>query len=181
MARWFLGPPAWKDLEAILSDRPSAAVSPPITVEHTGQRTVLHRPETIVPYAELHAHSHFSFLDGASAPEDMARQAAALGLEAIALVDHDGLYGVVRFAKAAAEEGVATVIGAELTLGLEPGAVGVRVVGHPITLAQSARRVETRLADWPAGRLAGWLSVRRSASGPCAPRPAAARRGRCPS
>ena len=122
MARWFLGPPAWKDLEAILSDRPSAAVSPPITVEHTGQRTVLHRPETIVPYAELHAHSHFSFLDGASAPEDMARQAAALGLEAIALVDHDGLYGVVRFAKAAAEEGVATVIGAELTLGLEPGA-----------------------------------------------------------
>ena len=122
MARWFLGPPAWKDLEAILSDRPAAVVSPPITVEHTGRHSTPHRPATLVPYAELHAHSHFSFLDGASAPEDMARHAAALGLEAIGLVDHDGLYGVVRFAKAAAEEGVATVIGAELTLGLEPGA-----------------------------------------------------------
>ncbi|WP_114854775.1 error-prone DNA polymerase [Brachybacterium sp. YJGR34] len=123
MAGWFLGPPAWKDLEAILSDRPAELVSPPIVVEHTG--TVAedpYRPERAVGYAELHAHSHFSFLDGASSPEDMAAQAARLGLEAIALVDHDGLPGAVRFASAAAAQGVATVFGAELTLGLEPGA-----------------------------------------------------------
>ncbi|MGP9709931.1 error-prone DNA polymerase [Brachybacterium sp. AOP24-D1-21] len=123
MARWFLGPPAWKDLEAILSDRPAEVVSPPVVIEHTGQVTDdAYRPERTVDYAELHAHSHFSFLDGASSPEDMAAQAARLGLGAITLVDHDGLPGAVRFAKAAAEAGIATVFGAELTLGLEPGA-----------------------------------------------------------
>lgn len=123
MARWFLGPPAWKDLEAILSDRPAELVSPPIVVEHTGKQAEdPYRPARHVEYAELHAHSHFSFLDGASSPEDMAIQAARLGLGAIALVDHDGLPGVVQAAKAAAEAGIATVFGAELTLGLEPGA-----------------------------------------------------------
>src|SRR5882762_4163672 len=71
-----------------------------------------------VPYAELHCHSNFSFLDGASHPEELAEQAARLGLEAIALTDHDGMYGVVRFAEAAAELGVRTVFGAELSLGL---------------------------------------------------------------
>ena len=73
---------------------------------------------TAVPYAELHTHSNFSFLDGASHPEELVEEAARLGLEAIALTDHDGMYGVVRFAEAAAELGVATVYGAELSLGL---------------------------------------------------------------
>ena len=74
MARWFLGPPAWKDLEAILSDRPAELVSPPIVVEHTGKQAEdPYRPARHVEYAELHAHSHFSFLDGASSPEDMAK------------------------------------------------------------------------------------------------------------
>ncbi|WP_193104510.1 error-prone DNA polymerase [Brachybacterium sp. FME24] len=123
MASWFLGPPAWKDLEAILSDRPAELVSPPIVVEHTGTPIDdAYRPARTVDYAELHAHSHFSFLDGASSPEDMIEQAARLGLGAITLVDHDGLPGAVRFARAAGEQGVATVFGAELTLGLEPGA-----------------------------------------------------------
>ena len=124
MARWFLGPPSWKDLEAILSDRPAELAPPPVVVEHTGQHAEeTYRPGRAVDYAELHAHSHFSFLDGASSPEDMAAQAARLGLGAIALVDHDGLPGAVRFATAAAEAGIATVFGAELSLGLEPGAV----------------------------------------------------------
>ena len=123
MARWFLGPPAWKDLEAVLSDRPAELVSPPIVVEHTGKQAEdPYRPARHVEYAELHAHSHFSFLDGASSPEDMVEQAARLGLGAISLVDHDGLPGAVRFAKAAGEAGIPTVFGAELTLGLEPGA-----------------------------------------------------------
>lgn len=122
MSRWFLGPPAWKDLEAVLSDRP-APVAPPIIVRESGAPPAdPYRPSVDIPYAELHAHSHFSFLDGASSPEDMVAQAARLGLRALALVDHDGLPGAVRFARAAREEGVATVFGAELTLGLEPGA-----------------------------------------------------------
>ena len=56
-----------------------------------------------VPYAELHAHSAYSFLDGASTPEELVEEAARLDLRAIALTDHDGLYGVVRFAEAAKE------------------------------------------------------------------------------
>lgn len=74
------------------------------------------RPRSRVPYAELHAHSAFSFLDGASTPEELVSEAARLGLRAIALTDHDGLYGVVRFAEAARELGMRTVFGAELSL-----------------------------------------------------------------
>src|SRR5215211_4377808 len=69
------------------------------------------------PYAELHTHSAYSFLDGASTPEELVEEAARLDLRAIALTDHDGLYGVVRFAEAAKELDVATVFGAELSLG----------------------------------------------------------------
>ncbi len=77
----------------------------------------LERRADAVPYAELHCHSNFSFLDGASHPEELAEEAARLGLDALALTDHDGFYGVVRFAEAAREVGMPTVFGAELTLG----------------------------------------------------------------
>jgi len=69
-------------------------------------------------YAELHCHSNFSFLDGASHPEELAEEAARLGLSALALTDHDGFYGVVRFAEAATALGVPTAFGTELSLGL---------------------------------------------------------------
>ena len=72
-------------------------------------------------YAELHAHSAFSFLDGASHPEELVEQAARLGLAAVAITDHDGFYGVVRFAEAARAHGIRTVFGAELSLP-SPGA-----------------------------------------------------------
>ncbi len=78
-----------------------------------------------MPYAELHAHSNFSFLDGASHPEELAAEAARLGLSALALTDHNGLYGVVRFAEAARAFGLPTVFGAELTI-TGAGATGVR-------------------------------------------------------
>ncbi|GAB4085313.1 error-prone DNA polymerase [Myceligenerans cantabricum] len=74
-------------------------------------------------YAELHAHSAYSFLDGASHPEELAAEAARLGLAALALTDHDGLYGVVRFSEAAKRVGLATAFGAELHLPA-PGAAG---------------------------------------------------------
>ena len=67
-------------------------------------------------YAELHLHTNFSFLDGASHPEELVAQAAALGMPALAVTDHDGLYGVVRFAVAARGHGVKPIVGTELTL-----------------------------------------------------------------
>ena len=81
------------------------------------ERRGLERSGSRTPYAELHTHSAYSFLDGASTPEDLVEEAARLDLRAIALTDHDGLYGVVRFAEAAKELDVATVFGAELSLG----------------------------------------------------------------
>lgn len=71
-------------------------------------------------YAELHAHSAFSFLDGASQPEELVAEAARLGLGALAITDHNGLHGVVRLAEAARSAGLRSVIGAELTLGGAP-------------------------------------------------------------
>ena len=71
---------------------------------------------SVPKYAELHAHSAFSFLDGAAQPEDMVAEAVRLGLSALAITDHDGLYGVVRHAQAAAQSGLPTLFGAELTI-----------------------------------------------------------------
>src|ERR671937_776168 len=72
--------------------------------------------KTSAPYVELHAHSAYSFLDGASLPEELAVRAAELGHEAVALTDHDGLYGSLEFAHAAKHFGVRPITGAELTL-----------------------------------------------------------------
>ncbi|MDO5500824.1 MAG: error-prone DNA polymerase, partial [Propionibacteriaceae bacterium] len=78
----------------------------------------VHRPADAVPYAELHCHSHFSFLDGASGPEALVNEAVRLGLTGLELTDHDGFYGAVRFAEAAEAKVLPTVFGAELSLDL---------------------------------------------------------------
>ncbi|HJS48956.1 MAG TPA: PHP domain-containing protein, partial [Gaiellaceae bacterium] len=67
-------------------------------------------------YVELHCHSAYSFLDGASQPEELAARAAELGYEALALTDHDGVYGSLEFAHAAKALGVRPITGAEVTL-----------------------------------------------------------------
>src|SRR5919197_607600 len=67
-------------------------------------------------YVELHAHSAYSFLDGASLPEELAIRAAELGYPALALTDHDGVYGSLEFAHAAKAVGVKPLTGAEVTL-----------------------------------------------------------------
>ncbi|CAN5164722.1 error-prone DNA polymerase [soil metagenome] len=73
----------------------------------------------LVPYAELHTHSNFSFLDGASSPEELLEEAARLRMHGLALTDHDGFYGVVHLAEAAeSHQSVRTIFGAELSLGL---------------------------------------------------------------
>ena len=118
----------WTEIERRLSDRPPAGRATDVWEGDGGDspawsRTrspyeppALTRRRGRVPYAELHCHSNFSFLDGASHPEELAEEAARLGLEALALTDHDGFYGVVRFSEAAKAVGLPTIFGAELTL-----------------------------------------------------------------
>jgi error-prone DNA polymerase len=67
-------------------------------------------------YVELHCHSAYSFLDGASLPEELALRAAELGYPALALTDHDGVYGSLEFAHAARAVGLRSITGAEVTL-----------------------------------------------------------------
>ena len=67
-------------------------------------------------YVELHCHSAFSFLDGASHPEELVARAAELGYPALALTDHDGVYGSLEFAHAAKHAGIRPITGAEVTL-----------------------------------------------------------------
>ncbi|HET7726874.1 MAG TPA: PHP domain-containing protein [Candidatus Limnocylindrales bacterium] len=70
-------------------------------------------------FAELHCHSHFSFLDGGSSPDELVERALELELAALALTDHQGLYGAVRFTTAAQSAGVRPVLGVEIEL-LDP-------------------------------------------------------------
>src|SRR2546421_8140700 len=67
-------------------------------------------------YAELHCHTNFSFLDGASTVDDLVERAVELQMPALAVTDHDGLYGVVRFALAAEAAGIRPVLGIEIEL-----------------------------------------------------------------
>ncbi|MFF8186093.1 error-prone DNA polymerase [Microbacterium sp. NPDC016588] len=127
----FHNPPVkWSELERALSDTRRPASTPangdggdsPAWSHKRGPYVppAIERPVDAVPYAELHAHSSYSFLDGASSPEELVEEAEKLGLHALALTDHDGFYGIVRFAEAAEARTVRTVFGAELSLGL-PG------------------------------------------------------------
>jgi len=73
------------------------------------------------PYVELHAHSAFSFLDGASTPLELASTAANLGYEAFALTDHDGVWGAMEFVQACQGlEKVRAITGAEVTVRVGP-------------------------------------------------------------
>ncbi|GGM53822.1 error-prone DNA polymerase [Microbacterium saperdae] len=130
---WHNPPLSWNELERTLSGEdlpphPTAAeprgvrVDPGPVSRHrkrTPPSPVI-RPADAVPYAELHAHSSYSFLDGASSPEELLAEAERLGLTALALTDHDGFYGAARFAEVAdlMEAPLQTVFGAELSLEL---------------------------------------------------------------
>ena len=72
--------------------------------------------EAVARAVELHLHTCYSFLEGASLPEEMANRAASLGYSAVAITDHDGLYGAMEFAQACDSAGVQPITGVELTL-----------------------------------------------------------------
>ena len=145
---WNDGPPTWAEMARVLNGElrpPDGSDAPAWSRKRTRSTVPLaERPRSAVPYAELHAHSAFSFLDGASTPEELVAEAARLGLRAIALTDHDGLYGVVRFAEAARELDMRTVFGAELSLGethllvLARGPEGYRRLSRQLAAAHLA-------------------------------------------
>jgi error-prone DNA polymerase len=91
------------------------------------------------PYVELHAHSAYSFLDGASLPEELAARAAELGYDAFALTDHDGVYGSLEFAQAAKHFGVRPITGAEVTLAGGAGSTEQNRATHVTLLCESQR------------------------------------------
>src|SRR3989442_9215562 len=78
-----------------------------------------HRPMVradALMYAELHCHSAYSFLDGASPPDEILAEAHRLGYPALALTDRNGIYGSLAFAYAAQPLGIQAITGAEVTL-----------------------------------------------------------------
>ena len=96
-------------------------------------------------YVELHCHSAYSFLDGASQPEELAARAAELGYEMLALTDHDGVCGSLEFAHAAKAFGVRPITGAELTL--EGGAHVTLLVESPRGYANLCRLITAAHAE----------------------------------
>src|SRR5262245_63048624 len=138
---WDTPPVPWRELERRLSWGTSSR-RPPAggQAEEPEPRPVIHLPATGrgspagggPAWAELHCHSSYSFLDGASAPAELVAEAANRGLTALAITDHDGMYGVPQFAQAAARLkeqtgiGVGTVFGAELSLGVPTGGGAAR-------------------------------------------------------
>ena len=90
-------------------------------------------------YVELHCHSAYSFLDGASQPEELAARAADLGYEALALTDHNGVCGSLEFAHAAKAFGIRAITGAELSL--EGGAHVTLLVETPKGYANLCRLI----------------------------------------
>ncbi len=97
-----------------------------------------------LPYAELRAASAFSFLAGASLPEDLVARAAEIGLPAVALVDRAGVYGAPRFYKAAKEAGLRARVGAEVILEdgrppKKPGEAPPRLAAPRLTLLVESR------------------------------------------
>lgn len=175
---WHNPPLPWQELERKLSGEPSAlqreddgsdsssserkqssyprpADSSPADSSPAGSRNS--DAADRVPYAELHCHSNFSFLDGASHPEELVEEAAGLGLDAVALTDHDGMHGAVRFAEAAAEAGMRTVFGTELSFGLDGPQNGVAdpTGEHLLLLAKDVDGYANLCAATTEGLLAG--------------------------
>ncbi|MTD16660.1 DNA polymerase III subunit alpha [Nakamurella sp. YIM 132087] len=153
----------WSELERALSGRrplPGRGPEHSRPPEDHRRRRSVPPPSprsTPVPYTELHCHSAFSFLDGSSTPEQLVAEALRLGLEGLAITDHDGFYGIVRFAEAAADTGLRTLYGAELSLGLPESQLGVPdpVGDHLLVLARGQDGYRRLAGQISAAQLAG--------------------------
>ncbi|TYB37994.1 error-prone DNA polymerase [Actinomadura chibensis] len=155
MTGWHNPPIPWREFEERLSWRPSGRA--PDEPEPPDARPRPEPPDEDVPWAELHVHSSFSFLDGASDPASLVAEAARLGVRTMAITDHDGMYGAVQFAQAAGDAGIGTVFGSELSLGLpgpqtgEPDPAG----RHLLVLARGAPGYARLCSAITAAQLAG--------------------------
>jgi len=122
-----------------------------------------HHPPHAARYCELHAHSNFSFLDGASHPEDLVARAALLGMPALAITDHAGLYAAVRLWKAAAQtrtdaareaglRPVTVIVGLELAIPRDPEELRLAHRGRKLN---DPYRGERASRGWPGELHAG--------------------------
>ncbi len=133
---WDNPPVPWREFERRLSwgaagpqdePGPSGSTAEPAGVPYVDPSVIRLPAAADAPaWAELHCHSSYSFLDGASSPAELVHEAAGRGLSALAITDHDGMYGVPQFAQAAARlrdsgASIGTVFGAELGIGLNHG------------------------------------------------------------
>jgi error-prone DNA polymerase len=103
-----------------------------------------------VRYAELHAHSNFTLLEGGSHPEELVARARELEYAAVAITDRDGLYGAVRFSQAGREENVSAIVGAELTM--EDKSHLVVLVAEQHGYAHLSRLISRARLDQPRGQ-----------------------------
>ncbi|GAA1633647.1 error-prone DNA polymerase [Leucobacter chromiireducens] len=175
---WNNPPLPWREMERRLSGRPAPqdprsdpATAPAPPVAPTAPATPHAADATpTVPYAELHAHSHFSFLDGSATPEELVAEATRLQLSGLALTDHDGFYGAAVFAEAAeaavraaaehpaeASTPLLTVYGAELSLGLDVPQLGAAdpTGTHLLVLARGAEGYHRLAGAITEGQLTG--------------------------
>src|SRR5919106_3581737 len=134
---------------------PSAQARVPLWMRHGSSRfdSAWHMRTCVrMAYVELHCHSAYSFLDGASHPVELANTAAEQGHQALALTDHDGLHGAMEMAQALTALGIRPITGAEVTLDdghhltlLCEDARGYRNLCRLLTKAYEADRLQPRL------------------------------------
>ncbi|MGH7856210.1 MAG: PHP domain-containing protein, partial [Candidatus Binatia bacterium] len=93
--------------------------------------------------AHLHVHTEYSMLDGAARIKELVRQAAQLGMPALAITDHGALYGLLDFYEACRQEGVKPILGSELYLAREsrfsklPGDDNPKTIQHITILSRN--------------------------------------------
>ena len=114
-------------------------------------------------YAELHCHTNFSFLDGASHPEDLVERAVDLGYEALAVTDHDGFYGASRLWQAAKSTGLPVIYGVEISLEANPDGPA-----DPVAIAEEWDRQRHARIKGGHGRLRRGRNVRAHGTKPTA-------------
>lgn len=133
-------------------DLPALESSPGATKEKVKRREYAKTRRSTSPYVELHTASAFSFLNGASLPEDLLERAAEVSLPAVALVDANGVYGAPRFYQAAKKAGVRALVGAEVVLDEGPGVVEMtRGRTGPLGLVPDLPKDERKTLGIPTG------------------------------